>query len=80
LGAAAARDYLNSYLVSDVIGAIAASSGQSDIELNAFCGFFVNGQRCSRSIRHHRMRAVSAFIPGGTGTASKQIRNEKDVP
>lgn len=77
------RDYLNSYLlILMMVGAVAGIFvANPTIELNAFNGFFVNGQAMFPILFVTiACGAVSGFHSlVASGTASKQIRNEKDM-
>lgn len=77
------RDYLNSYLlILMMVGAVAGIFvANPTIELNAFNGFLVNGQAMFPILFVTiACGAVSGFHSlVASGTASKQIRNEKDM-
>lgn len=77
------RDYLNSYLLIFMIGSavIGVLFSNPDVNLAAFSGFSVNGQMLFPILFVTiACGAVSGFHSlVSSGTASKQIKNEKDM-
>lgn len=77
------RDYLNSYLLIAMIAAsvIGIFVYNPSMNLNAFNGFFVNGQMLFPALFVTiACGAVSGFHSlVSSGTASKQIKNERDM-
>ena len=77
------RDYLNSYLLIFMIAGavIGVFASNPDVNLSAFSGFSVNGQMLFPILFVTiACGAVSGFHSlVSSGTASKQIKNEKDM-